>query len=91
MKNLSEVKYNSQMKYELPEPTRQALHYLIQTAAADNVVVAGFAFRADPACITNFGNCPDKADIKLYEFLCQLASDKQKEGLVVIDNVQKPV
>lgn len=79
------------MKYEIPEATKQALHYLIQTAATDGVVVAGFAFKAEPTpCIVSFGNCPDKADIKLYEFLCKLSEDKVKAGLVVVDNVQKP-
>lgn len=79
------------MKYELPEATKQALRYLVQTAAADGVVVAGFAFRAEPPAITSFGNCPDKADIKLYEFLCKLTEQKHRDGLVVIDRLEKPV
>jgi len=81
----------NKLKNEMPESTQQALRYLIQTAAADGVVVTGFAFRAEPPVITNFGNCPDKADIKLYEFLCKLTEQKQQEGLVVIDRVEKPV
>lgn len=79
------------MKYELPEATRQALHYLLQTAAADGVIIAGFAFRGEPACIISFGNCPDHADFKLYELLCRMSEEKKAQGLVVEDRVQKPV
>jgi hypothetical protein len=75
---------------KLPEATQQALHYLLQTASAEGVVLAGFALKADPAAITNFGNCPDKADLKLYEALCKVVDEKQKAGLVILDNVQKP-
>lgn len=79
------------MKTKMPDSVQQALRYLVQTAAAEGVTVAGFAFRAEPACITSFGNCPDKADIKLYEFLCKLTSEKHAAGLVVLDRVEKPV
>lgn len=79
------------MKSKMPDSVLQALRYLVQTAAAENVVVCGFAFRAEPAAITNFGNCPDKADLKLYEFLCKLTEDKQRAGMVIIDRIEKPV
>ena len=79
------------MKNMMPDSVQQALRYLVQTAADEGVVVTGFAFRAEPAAITNFGNCPDKADIKLYEFLCKLTEQKHQEGLVIVDRVEKPV
>jgi hypothetical protein len=79
------------MKTDMPDSIQQALHYLIQLAASEGVVVCGFAFRSDPAAITNFGNCSDKADIKLYEFLCKLTTEKHLKGLVIIDRVDKPV
>ena len=79
------------MKTNMPDSVQQALRYLIQTAAEEGVVVAGFAFRVEPAAITSFGNCPDKADIKLYEFLCKLTEQKHADGLVVLDRVEKPV
>lgn len=79
------------MKTAMPDSVQQALRYLIQTAAAEGVTVCGFAFRAEPAAITSFGNCPDKADITLYEFLCKLTEQKHKDGLVVLDRVEKPV
>jgi hypothetical protein len=79
------------MKSELPESTRQALHYLLQTAATDGVTVAGFAFSLKPAAFANFGNCSDKSEPKLYEMLCQMVKEKQKSGLILADNVQKPV
>ena len=78
-------------KYQLPEATTQALRYLIQTAASEGVTVTGFAFKAEPPAITSFGNCPDKADLKLYEVLCKMVEEKQKAGLVVVENLEKPV
>jgi hypothetical protein len=79
------------MKYELPEGTRLALYNLLQQASKDGAVVAGFAFKADPAAITSFGNCSDHSEIKLYEALCQMASDKKKQGLVLEEKIEKPV
>jgi hypothetical protein len=79
------------MKSQMPDSVQQALRYLVQTAASEGVVICGFAFRAEPAAITSFGNCPDKADIKLYEFLCELTRQKHQDGLVIIDRVEKPV
>ena len=79
------------MKTLMPDSVQQALRYLVQTAAEEGVVVAGFAFRNLPPAITSFGNCPDKADIKLYEFLCELTRQKHMDGLVIIDRVEKPV
>lgn len=79
------------MKYELPEATKQALRYLVQTATSEGITAAGFAFRLEPPAITVFGNCSDKADIKLYEFLCKLTEQKQADGMVVIDRVEEPV
>ena len=86
----SEVKYIIP-KNMMPESMQQALRYLVQVAASEGVVVTGFAFRAEPAAITSFGNCSDKADIKLYEFLCKLVAEKERAGLIVIDRVEKPV
>ncbi len=79
------------MKTQMPDSVQQALRYLVQTAAAEGVVVCGFAFKGEPAAITSFGNCPDKADIKLYEFLCKLTAEKHAAGLVVVDRIEKPV
>ena len=79
------------MKTNMPDSVQQALRYLIQTAAEEGVTICGFAFKSEPAAITSFGNCPDKADIKLYEFLCKLTDQKHAEGLVVLDRVEKPV
>lgn len=76
---------------QLPDQTKSALTYLLQTASAEGVTVAGFAFKADPPAITNFGNCPDHGDIKLYELLCEMTRAKQAKGLVVAETVQKPV
>lgn len=79
------------MKLNMPESIQTALRYLVQTAAEEGVTVCGFAFRNSPAAITSFGNCSDKADIKLYEFLCKITEQKHKDGLVVVDRVEKPV
>lgn len=75
---------------KIPEQTKAALHYLIQTAAKDGVTIAGFVFSAEPPLITNFGNCPDCGDIKLYELLCEMAEDKRRAGLVQTETVQQP-
>lgn len=79
------------MKNDMPETVQQAVRYLIQTAAEAGVVVAGFAFSAEPMAITSFGNCTDRIDIRLYESLCSLAKQKQSEGLVIVETVGRPV
>jgi hypothetical protein len=76
---------------QIPEQTKLALAYLIQTAASEGVAVAGFAFRADPPVIISFGNCKDHGSLKLYEGLCELADKKKATGDVQSEIVQPPV
>lgn len=52
--------------------------------------MAGFAFRADPPCLINFGNCRDCGELKLYESLCNLADKKRAGGQVLSEIVQLP-
>lgn len=75
---------------KIPEQTKQALYYLIQTAQKEGVTIAGFAFSENPPSITNFGNCTDCGEIKLYEKLCEMAEDKRRAGLVQTETVQQP-
>lgn len=80
---------------QIPEQTKLALNYLIQTAASEGVTIAGFAFRVTPPCLINFGNCSDSGDLKLYESLCGLASEKKASekkasGQVFTETVQMP-
>jgi len=75
---------------QLPEQTKAALYYLLQTAAKDNVTIAGFAFSENPPSVTNFGNCTDCGEIKLYELLCEMAADKRRAGQVLTETVPRP-
>lgn len=75
---------------QIPEQTKLALNYLIQTAASEGVTVAGFAFKVDPPVLINFGNCTDSGDLKLYESLCGLASEKKASGQVISETVHLP-
>lgn len=79
------------MKVEIPEQTKAALNYLLQTAESEGVLIAGFAFRAEPPCIISFGNCTDHDSISLYTTLCDLSAAKKAAGLVMTETVQKPV
>ena len=79
------------MKYELPEEVKLALYHLLQVASKYNTIVAGFAFMGEPPAITSFGNCVDHADIKLYQGLCDMYEEKKRAGLVLVEDVQKPV
>lgn len=79
------------MKYELPEKTQALLCTLIQQATEDGVIIAGFAFKVDPSAVTNFGNCTDRADLRLYDMLCKFVDEKKKAGLVEVTELQKPV
>lgn len=78
------------MKHVIPEQTAMAIRHLLQVANAENVSVAGFAFGID-AGITNFGNTSDCTEIRLYELLCFTAKAKREMGMVVTENVDKPV
>ena len=64
-----------------PIEVRTAIEDLVRLAAKHKMVVAGFAFGADPPCMTNFGNCSDAGDIELYAELCSIAEDKRRRGL----------
>ena len=79
------------MKHELTEEVRLALYHLLQVASKNKVIVTGFTFTGDPPAITSFGNCTDHADIKLYQGLCDMYEEKKRAGLVLIEDVQKPV
>jgi hypothetical protein len=79
------------MKNALPEATQLAIRHLIQTCTEDGVMVAGFAFQAEPPGIASFGNCSDHNEIKLYESLCDMVKIKEAQGMVVLEVVEKPV
>lgn len=79
------------MKFELPEKTQSLLCALIQQATEDGVILAGFAFKVDPPAVTNFGNCTDRADLRLYEAMCKMVAEKKTAGLVDEMVLQKPV
>ena len=79
------------MKTYMPESTSLAIRNLLQVASADGVTVAGFAFCSEPVAVTSFGNCSDHGSIELYTLLCRMADEKERQGLVIIDNVEKPV
>jgi len=65
-----------------PAEVQAAIEDLLRLAAQHKVVVAGFAFCADPASFVNFGNCSDSGDIALYAELCSIADDKVRKGEV---------
>ena len=68
---------------KMPDPVRFLLEDLIRTAAEHNIYIAGFAFGVEPPCFTNFGNCPDMSDIRLYTRLCEMVKESVSKGNVV--------
>jgi hypothetical protein len=64
------------------KPTKEQLEIialvenLIRVARRHNVYIAGFAFSSEPNMLTNFGNCTDCGDLRLFESLVHLR-DKQ--------------
>jgi hypothetical protein len=61
---------------------------LIRVASRNKVIVAGFAFAAEPSpMIFNFGNCGDAGDIRLYELLIKTFDVKRAQGGVTINPV----
>lgn len=80
------------MKYRLPEQVDMAIKHLLTVALAEGVLVAGFAFRGEPnSAMTNFGNCTDHSDIKLFEALCAKVQEKKALGMVLTEDVLPPV
>jgi hypothetical protein len=79
------------LKTDMPESVTEALRYLLQTAAAEKVTVFGFAIQTDPPAVTNFGNCADKSDIRLYEYMCKLTGEKLRAGNILKELVSRPV
>jgi hypothetical protein len=73
---------------KIPPNTKLAIEYLIRTAQAEGVAVAGFAFGTAPFII-NFGNCKDWDDPKLYESLCKLAKRERDAGRALSEPVQE--
>lgn len=65
----------------MPAEVQSLIEELIRTAEKHKIVVAGFAFGAEPACLMNFGNCSDYGDIELYTELCSISDDKRRKGL----------
>lgn len=71
----------------LPESVQTALEYLITVAQQNDVVVAGFAFSANPPRVTNFANCKDGGDLRLFVTLCEFSDKQRKAGHVITDKV----
>jgi hypothetical protein len=67
----------------MPPEVQSIIEDLIRTAEKYKIVVAGFAFGAEPPCIMNFGNCSDYGDIELYAELCSISDDKRRKGYAV--------
>ncbi len=84
-------KVNTIDTFGVSDEVQVALEYLLRTAEKHNAFVAGFMFSSEPMLFTNFGNCSDCGDIKLYTKLCNLADEKKEAGLVhkqIISSVQ---
>ena len=64
----------------MPAEVQVIIEDLIRTAEKHKIVVAGFAFGAEPPCLMNFGNCSDYGDIELYAELCSISDDKRRKG-----------
>jgi hypothetical protein len=74
------------MKYEISKEQQEVqnlIENLIRVAKRNNVVIAGFAFGINPPMISNFGNCNDAGDIKLYELLTKTCNEKRARGEAV--------
>jgi len=62
------------------EEVNYLIQELLRVANRHKIAVAGFAISVDPILITNFGNCTDCHDIKLYEQLCELCEQQRQRG-----------
>lgn len=71
-----------------PNVTRETVDSLIRIATVEGKICCGFIFRADPFELTVFGNCPDMADIRVYEKLCMLVKRQEEAGMLVKDDVK---
>lgn len=58
----------------------QAIENLMRVATRHKVVVCGFAFGAEPPLLSNFGNCTDAGDIRLYTRLVLMCEEKRAKG-----------
>lgn len=66
-------------------PAEEILHEkiadLLRTALRHGVYIAGFAFaNTDSGLITNFGNCNDAGDAKLFKLLCEFCDKRRASG-----------
>ena len=57
-----------------------AIEDLLRLAKRRGIIVCGFAFGYKPFMMTNFGNCNDAADLRLYEMLVRYCDDQRKQG-----------
>jgi hypothetical protein len=68
---------------KMPEEVITAMEYAVRTCAKHKVLLAGFAMKADPPAIMNFGTDADITHSpEFYAEACRLTEIKIQKGLV---------
>ena len=71
------------------QEVQTAIEKLLILAARYKIYIAGFAFADEPLMISNFGNCNDCSELKLYETLVKVCDRKRARGEVNKINVSE--
>lgn len=65
----------------IPEDLKLAINTLLEVANKNRTLIAGFAFRAqgkDGTFVCNFGNCTDSKEIAVFEQLCEIVAEGER-------------